>query len=84
MLILFVTLYLPSLLPLLTANAAVNPFVWRFWLYENQTHLGEIPRAGKLLASAGCTHPPLRMQCLDSTKLYRVSDCSASIAHHMF
>lgn len=58
MLILFMTLYLPSLLLLLTANVAVNPFVWRFWLYENQTHPGEIPRAGKLLASADCPRPP--------------------------
>uniref|UniRef100_A0A5F8AKC7 Uncharacterized protein n=1 Tax=Macaca mulatta TaxID=9544 RepID=A0A5F8AKC7_MACMU len=42
-------------LTLLTA-APSNPYVWRFWLYENKTHPGETPQAGKLLASADC--PP--------------------------
>uniref|UniRef100_A0A7N9D1H4 Uncharacterized protein n=1 Tax=Macaca fascicularis TaxID=9541 RepID=A0A7N9D1H4_MACFA len=51
---------LPMLLCLmhltLLATAPSNPYVWRFWLYENKTHPGETPQAGKLLASADC--PP--------------------------
>uniref|UniRef100_A0A5F8A3I0 Envelope polyprotein n=1 Tax=Macaca mulatta TaxID=9544 RepID=A0A5F8A3I0_MACMU len=33
---------------------AHNPFVWRFWLYENRTHPGQPHKPGKLLASADC------------------------------
>nr|XP_054971820.1 ERV-BabFcenv provirus ancestral Env polyprotein-like isoform X1 [Pan paniscus] len=33
---------------------APNPFVWRFWLYENQTHPGQPHKPGKLVASADC------------------------------
>ena len=40
----------------LLTTAPSNPYVWRFWLYENKTHPGETPQAGKLLASADC--PP--------------------------
>ena len=51
---------LPMLLCLmhltLLTTAPSNPYVWRFWLYENKTHPGETPQAGKLLASADC--PP--------------------------
>ena len=36
------------------AKPAPNPFVWRFWLYENQTHPGQPHKPGKLLASADC------------------------------
>ena len=51
---------LPMLLCLMhltfLSAAPSNPYVWRFWLYENKTHPRETPQAGKLLASADC--PP--------------------------
>ena len=57
---------LPMLLCLmhltLLTTAPSNPYVWRFWLYENKTHPGETPQAGKLLASADCPPPGAILQ----------------------